>query len=187
MGDHLAVFGNVVVVRAFCSDCDGYYLVARDGEFLCCGAKYKREPRRIKREVEPENTRRLPPKADREDILKQQGNCCAYCDRRFGARVAHRRRKETLRPCWDHLVPFSYAQNNDGRNFVAACQICNGRKAAMMFQTMEEARVYLQNLVMERDIVSFAANHTRLVDATRDSAAPTAGLTSGTASIRESN
>jgi hypothetical protein len=34
-------------------------------------------------------------------------------------------------------------QDNRSINFVAACSICNGLKSSMMFQTEEEARVYI--------------------------------------------
>jgi 5-methylcytosine-specific restriction endonuclease McrA len=49
-----------------------------------------------------------------------------------------------LKVNWDHVVPFSYSQNNYAYNFVAACQICNGIKGSQMFKTLEEARIHIR-------------------------------------------
>lgn len=45
---------------------------------------------------------------------------------------------------WDHVDPWVYSLNNKDQNFVAACQICNGIKSSMIFNSVEEARVYIQ-------------------------------------------
>lgn len=51
---------------------------------------------------------------------------------------------------WDHKVPFAYSQNNGNQNFVAACQICNRLKSRIMFNSLEEARVYLYYKQIEK-------------------------------------
>lgn len=80
----------------------------------------------------------------RKEQLSLQGDCCFWCDKAFGSRVFVRGKKRVLRPEWDHLIPFSYNQNNAPHNFVAACQICNNWKAALMFPTVQECREFLQ-------------------------------------------
>lgn len=90
--------------------------------------------------------RRQPTEEEKREILAAQGNRCMYCERSFGSPVIRKGRLVWLRVTWDHLVPFSYGQNNYRYNFVAACQICNGLKGSMMFATIEEARTYIVSL-----------------------------------------
>jgi len=44
---------------------------------------------------------------------------------------------------WDHQVPYSYSQNNHDANFLPACHLCNRWKSALIFQTVEEVKVYV--------------------------------------------
>lgn len=149
---HLAVFGNVAIRRVFCSDCEGFSLVDKNNRKLCCDALDVTEPKRIKRVVTPEQSRKRPSLEHRKAVLAAQNDCCAYCDRAFGSTVAYKSKTTRLRPHWDHLVPYSFQQNNADDNFVAACHVCNSRKSSLIFQTMDEARVHLQNLIHERDL-----------------------------------
>jgi 5-methylcytosine-specific restriction endonuclease McrA len=78
----------------------------------------------------------VPSPGEQARILEQQARCCIYCDRPFGGDV---------RVTWDHFVPWSYSQRNE--KFVAACQRCNSKKSDKMFQTLEEARAYLESVL----------------------------------------
>ena len=49
-----------------------------------------------------------------------------------------------LKVHWDHKIPYSYAQDNRDINFVASCSVCNLMKHDRMFETLDEAREYLQ-------------------------------------------
>ena len=40
-------------------------------------------------------------------------------------------------------MPYAYSLNNLSANFGAACHICNGWKSDHVFQSLDEARVYL--------------------------------------------
>jgi 5-methylcytosine-specific restriction endonuclease McrA len=99
----------------------------------------------MKRESLPEHRRLKPSLAICDRILENQDHRCFYCARRFGSRVRSGRRTVSLKLNWDHLVPFSYAQNNQTENFVAACHRCNAWKGSLVFQTLEDAQVYLLN------------------------------------------
>jgi|SRR3982750_2717634 len=145
MKAHIALFGTVALRRMFCGPCGCYSLIRRDGTFCCCDKKLTGEVefRGIKRVVEPEQVRRRPSALDRQKILEAQNNCCLYCERRFGSWVLRRKKEVRLRLHWDHMVPFSYQQNNSAANFAAACHLCNQHKHAMVFTTLEQARIYL--------------------------------------------
>ena len=138
----LKLYGNVALESAFCSDCRSWSFVFK-GKLACCDRPIVAEPHRIKREVEPEFRRRLPSAAEREEILNQQNHQCIYCECTFGMQFLRNGRKRILRVEWDHALPFSYSQNNNANNFVAACQVCNRLKHDFIFSSLDEARVYL--------------------------------------------
>jgi len=77
---------------------------------------------------------------------------CLYCSRQFGSVVWRGRQRSTLRINWDHMVPYSYSRNNTTGNFAAACQICNGIKGAIMFESIEKARVHINGRWKEKGI-----------------------------------
>ena len=85
----------------------------------------------------------MPSAAIKKLILDLQQGRCFYCERVLGSTVMLRRRRITLKCHYDHLVPYSYSQNNQTENFVAACHVCNRWKFNLIFQTIEEAAVYL--------------------------------------------
>lgn len=94
--------------------------------------------------------------------LEDQDYRCFYCFRRFGSTVFRDRTKGhrlatrvfgesvgfepnriRLQLNWDHLIPWDYSRNNQNRNFVAACHVCNGIKRDLIFDTEAEARLYV--------------------------------------------
>ncbi len=190
MDDHIAMYGNVVMRRTFCEECECISLVAKDGRKLCCDNKFEGDPVRIKRMTSPDAARTLPPLAERRAILRQQHNRCFWCERRFGQRVG----KRTLSVQWDHVIPFSYQQDNRSRNFVGACQLCNQRKSSKMFGTIEEARVWLQSRATEDPPPQYGIAHTGFVDclssrsgATKNIANPIVGGRPGTTITPDKN
>jgi 5-methylcytosine-specific restriction endonuclease McrA len=79
-------------------------------------------------------------------LLERYDYSCCYCGKRFGAYVDIKNKTRQIRVSWDHEIPFSYSMNNAGDNFLPACSICNGWKSNKMFQTMEEVKLYVNNL-----------------------------------------
>lgn len=75
--------------------------------------------------------------------LEAQDWRCFYCERGFGAKVWRGSNFIELRVEWDHMVPYSFNQNNGASNFVAACRVCNALKSDRMFQSVDAAKVYL--------------------------------------------
>lgn len=109
-----------------------------DGKTACCdvsieipeGTYAKR-----KRESETEGRRRLIPRAIRREILRHQNHQCVYCG------ISLNRKKVRIE--FDHFVPFCESQNNNKHNFVASCSRCNSMKSALIFNSIEEARIYI--------------------------------------------
>lgn len=142
MRDHLAIFGNVSMIRSFCNACRRMALVIA-GKMACCDAPHNAPPQKLKRVVSPEQTRRLPPAAERKAQLEAQDHRCIYCLNVFGSHVLCGVRMIRVLLNWDHVIPYAYSQNNYGRNFVAACRTCNALKSDHLFQTLDEAQIWI--------------------------------------------
>jgi hypothetical protein len=144
---HIAVYGKVQLERRYCKDCKRFAFVI-DRRIQCCDALVGTVPtdslKRKRISINPPNRGKLR-KREKKEILKQQQGRCFWCDRLFGSIVWRRGKRIALRINWDHYVPFRFSQDNRPSNFVAACHVCNGIKASIMFRSAEEYRVYIQN------------------------------------------
>ncbi len=147
---HLALYGNAKIVRVYCAQCDGFALVI-GGKKACCGAPPEEDqPESAHRMSEPEDQRRRPPLADQRQILEDQEGRCFYCEREPGSWIWFRGKMRRVQTHWDHLMPYSFAQNNATQNFVAACAWCNLWKHSHVFQTVEEAQVAMRAIWDEK-------------------------------------
>jgi 5-methylcytosine-specific restriction endonuclease McrA len=151
---HLAIYGSVRLVRDMCPDCKRHAFVI-DGVFACCDleAGSQTPPEKIKRMISGENCRVRPPLSLRRAVLESQYGKCFYCFRLLGGWIPYLGKAVQLRLNWDHLVPYSYLNGNPLANFVAACHICNRYKSSLMFQTVEEARVYIATRIETKNRV----------------------------------
>jgi hypothetical protein len=148
---HIALYGSLQIPRDTCPDCERQAFII-GGKFACCDLPAEKEkPKVFKRVVDTEGKRRfIVPKEMRERILTAQENRCFYCFREFGQFYRNQKTKDRLIRLtvqWDHLVPFSWL-NDDGNvnnNFVASCRTCNNIKGSILFQTVEDARIYVKN------------------------------------------
>jgi hypothetical protein len=128
--------------RLFCEQCQQFTLVVQR-KYTCCDKDEDFDPDTWKRECDADSTRAAPPKWVKEEILTRQDHRCLYCERLFGS-WAHRGKKAIqLQINWDHFSPYSYSRDNGDGNFVAACQICNGIKSNKLFDTLEQAKIYI--------------------------------------------
>jgi 5-methylcytosine-specific restriction endonuclease McrA len=139
---YIGLYGNVKILKEFCPHCQGYAFVLH-GRLACCNREAVAEPRRFKRESEPEYARRRPSPDEQREILLFQNHCCIYCESPFGFIRYRHGRPLSLRIEWDHQIPFAYSRNNVTANFVAACHVCNRIKSSLCFPSIEEAAVYL--------------------------------------------
>lgn len=140
----ISLYGNVAIGRGYCTDCETTAFI-QDGKLACCGKEYTKVPKKFHREAGAPQRRKLPPKAARERILEEQENCCFYCGVEFGELRWKKGRAVRIKLNWDHKLPYAYSQDNNTTNFVAACHVCNGIKSSRVFQTVEEAQIYLQD------------------------------------------
>ena len=135
-------YGNVQIPRIYCRKCQSWSFVL-EGKRQCCNRPTETAIVKIKRMTNTEAIRRKPPKHLQEVLLLKFQECCAYCERGFGTWVHYHERPTKLRLEWDHQLPFAYLQSNPQENFLPACHVCNRWKSSLMFQTLEEVKVYV--------------------------------------------
>lgn len=143
MRSHIALYGNTHIPRQFCPTCRRWSFVI-DGIRQCCDRPTEDAPKRFRRISEPMSVRRYPSKSERERLLQEFGHCCAYCNRAFGTFFYTRNQRRRVKLAWDHCLPFMYSQNNKSTNFLPACYVCNGYKSDLVFQTLDEVKIYVQ-------------------------------------------
>jgi hypothetical protein len=144
-GAHKALYGSVLLTRVFCINCDGNALVV-NGRANCCEKLVFEAPAEAlpaKRMSDAAAFRDKPSRAYCQKQLKEQDNRCFYCWLPFGVFVWRGQRRMRLRVEWDHWIPYDYSRNNRDTNFVAACHVCNRIKSCLVFDTVTEARVYI--------------------------------------------
>jgi len=139
-------YGNVALIKKFCPQCRAISIVI-DGKCSDCGmglnlAEVKRC--RLKRESLTESIRHKPPAHIQKEILSHQNNQCIYCGLRL----------DTGREInWDHFIPFVFGETSD-RNWVASCRECNSFKSSYLFNSVDEAQIYIQNKRLERGLIN---------------------------------
>lgn len=139
---HLALYGNTPLERGSCPGCHSIAIIHK-GRYQCCDYPANGIPKTYVRICEPEQKRKLPSVKERLEILDLQGHRCFYCDIPLGSTQFRKGKPIKIQTHWDHQLPYSYSQNNHTYNYVAACHVCNGLKSNKLFQTVEEAQVYL--------------------------------------------
>lgn len=142
---HLALYGSKGLYRGYCTRCERYALIL-DGYIQCCDdhVEIDGECSTQKRMSSPTDKRGTASAKFRKQQLQEQDYRCIYCEQAFGSIVLYKRKVTSLQVRWDHRLPFAYSQDNQNSNFVAACQYCNGWKSSLIFQTIEEVRIYVQ-------------------------------------------
>lgn len=78
-----------------------------------------------------------------------QSGRCFYCGNKFGTLIDENDyvlfQSET-----DHILPFCYSFNDHPENLVLACQFCNRIKSHKVFDSVEEALIYVRKKVSQR-------------------------------------
>lgn len=142
-------YGNVNIRAAKCPACGVESFVepgALGGDVsACCGEAIEpvAGPNRVRVVAGAGSKRKKPPLSVRLAVLESQDNRCLYCRNHFGTAVEVKGIMRHLIAVWDHFVPFSYSADNGGRNFVAACQLCNGLKSNRVFEHQEDATAFI--------------------------------------------
>jgi hypothetical protein len=82
--------------------------------------------------------------AHRDYHAALQGNRCFFCDRQFGTFIQkHSAKPEPLRIEDEHFIPRKLPGARNEHNRHAVCQICNGLKSDLVFDTEEQCRTWL--------------------------------------------
>lgn len=139
---HQAQYGAVSLYRVYCVNCDAYSLVL-EGFTVCCEKPIKGYPTKFKRMTLANSNKKKPSKEIQKIILSVQMNKCIYCEGEFGKLVSKKGKLEQIKLCWDHYIPFDYAQDSCPENFVASCYLCNSIKHSKMFFTLKECIDYI--------------------------------------------
>lgn len=81
----------------------------------------------------------------RFELALAAGFACAYCLVKFGSVVTRPGRGDALtRLEADHVIPVSWTgREYDRPNLVAACQVCNNLKNATVFDSITNARRFI--------------------------------------------
>lgn len=139
-------YGSVGLTRVICPKCKSWCIVQK-GRTPCCKIQIEfddSKPRSTRSTTPPQKRRPLTEFRKRK-IIRDQGYKCIYCLQEFGSthtRDGHE--SVTLSVEFDHLVPYSYSQDNSLRNMVAACQVDNGLKHNFHYKDLEQAREHLR-------------------------------------------
>jgi 5-methylcytosine-specific restriction endonuclease McrA len=141
---YIGVYGNTKILKGFCTDCEAYAFVI-DGALQCCDSPFTDTPTHYKREIEAVDKRKRPSLAYQEARLIAQDYRCFYCERAFHSVVLRYSRPIPLKIHWDHFVPYAYSRDNSAVNFVAACHVCNAIKSDICFETLAEARIFIES------------------------------------------
>ena len=132
-----AYYGNKMLIKKYCSDCDFYAFVIAN-KYACCDRPANLEDDFIhkkKREsLAAEGRGYIPVKVKRE-ILRHQNHQCIYCGTSLN--------KKGIRLHFDHFVPFVYIEASERGDLVASCNICNQIKGCLLFNSIQEARIYI--------------------------------------------
>ncbi len=136
-------YGNTVLFKKYCPKCQAISIMI-DGKCVDCkqGLNLAATKKFIhKRESTTDLIRHQPPSKVKKEILQHQNNQCLYCGCHLNLRGMH----------WDHFIPFATGASGD-KNWVASCAQCNSFKSAYLFNSVEEAQIFLQNKRQERGL-----------------------------------
>jgi 5-methylcytosine-specific restriction endonuclease McrA len=82
--------------------------------------------------------------AEKKAKLAGQEHKCIYCGESFNSFVCFPDgHVERLQPRLDHFEPWVLRHNNEPENFFGSCQVCNNLKSDHVFDSLSEARKFL--------------------------------------------
>lgn len=146
MKRHIAMYGSTRMERGYCAKCKQYAIVIKN-VLQCCDAEFVADglAKKAKRMIEAYQKRQRPSRTAIQKMLQAQDNKCFYCEIPFGTAYMHPQQKiiRVLKVCCDHVIPYKLTQDNRDINFVCACGTCNGIKLDLVFQTIQEAKDFI--------------------------------------------
>ncbi|MFA5376901.1 MAG: HNH endonuclease [Dehalococcoidia bacterium] len=76
------------------------------------------------------NNRNMQYRNKWNELIEYYGTTCYYCRKEIATTI-------------DHVVPYSWDQDNDIENLVPACALCNALAGNMMFESVDHKRQYI--------------------------------------------
>lgn len=119
----------------------------RGGAYACCDEPIKQVEDEATHRISECNAKRIRIKESvRKEIISSQDGRCLYCLYKLGIVIENEKtfKKIRLKIHIDHFIPWSHLQTNNGE-MIASCQICNGIKSNLMFDSIDSARVDIRN------------------------------------------
>lgn len=151
MNAKVVLFGNVSMLRGYCSKCKTHALII-DGVLQCCDTKIETiDANSLHRESEAKGARAFG-KLLKKELVELQNNKCIYCEKEFDSYVMRNNKFIQLKVNIDHFVPWTFVENTKKINAVAACQICNGIKSNKHFPDLVSAKEYINAKRKEKQI-----------------------------------
>ena len=132
---HRAWYGDILLERMFCKECDCMCLVIEDIKQCCLKKAMAEKSTEIEYVSEPVRKRKQLPLSVKKKILSEQGRRCFYCFRKFGSRYCRNNKIGYLKLHFDHINPYIMTYNNQPDNFVASCDVCNFIKSRLTIWT----------------------------------------------------
>lgn len=149
--------GNATLFRVACPNCRAINL-SGENIILCveCKMKFEAKTDRVRVLINKKQRNRIKA-ATKRRIIEQQKNRCFWCGTNLNGYYILRGRMNKTRTHFDHVVPFVYQQNDSEENLVASCNICNGIKSCLVFESNEACRHYIlkkrQKLISNEDLI----------------------------------
>lgn len=151
MKSHYAQYGNNIIPRAYCPKCQLWSMII-DGMRQCCDEVFEDYGTRIKVVVPARKKRLQLRRKQKNEILEIQHGRCFYCNNELGYYYERNFKVFKSTTHFDHILPFCYSYNNNQRNFVASCNLCNSIKGSKMFKNIKELRNHINERRIKKGI-----------------------------------
>lgn len=133
----LATYGKVQLQRKYCPECKEISFVVGN-VFQCCDMNIKDVPIKYEKMIDNRGVRTSLSRSKQKEIKEKQFNKCIYCGVYFGTPYLYKNKIRRTKINYDHLLPFSFLQDNPDDNWVDSCNICNGIKSNIIFDSMQD-------------------------------------------------
>ena len=139
-------FGKVAMFRCYCDHCKQEALVINRRLQCCNRVLSKPEKYTKKRETITTKRKRISAHVKKATLTSQHGKCIyCNCDLMEPVWNPQKTKYEKNIINYDHILPWSYSGNNCLENIVASCSECNKYKSGLVFDSLEDAQVYILN------------------------------------------
>lgn len=138
----MALYGRIRLKRVFCEECECMAFII-DNLKQCCEQKYLDEPKRFYRMANSFSKRRKA-QISLAKLAEMQNNICPYCNKEFGYLYYKRGKIIKTSIVRDHMSPHCFSADNNIKNIIACCDLCNKIKSDLIFENLDSLRSFLE-------------------------------------------